>query len=342
MPSTVTETIGSGGDYATISGWLSGTSNDLVTADEVRVGKIVDNAAFNEASTITVSGATTDSTRYRHLTVDSSVRHDGTAGTGAEYSYTGGGHAFQLDEDHFEISWLDLSYASGGNNSDEIFRVNGDGVKIHHNLIHDVPHDNGGGIHPDLDGITVSVWNCIFYDINREAAGIQGQKNVLLEIINCTAYNCSIESDDPWNNVFGFGQQTFDHSGSQIRAQNTYGHSPNSDDNVFGVGTTANPGSYTADSDYNATYDGSAIGSNSLTNVTPSGEFQNLTDGSEDLHLQASSQLIDAGTDLGTDYNTDIDGQTRPSGSPWDIGADQTFSVATVGASRSFGFGLIG
>ncbi|MFH1781054.1 MAG: fibronectin type III domain-containing protein [Patescibacteria group bacterium] len=60
---------------------------------------------------------------------------------------------------------------------------------------------------------------------------------------------------------------------------------------------------------------------NSLDNVDP--EFVSTESGSENLHLQATSQLIDAGTNLTEYFTDDVDGETRPYNVIFDIGADE-------------------
>ena len=57
-----------------------------------------------------------------------------------------------------------------------------------------------------------------------------------------------------------------------------------------------------------------------------------MTYGSEDLHLKSTSQLIDAGTDLGTgSFSYDIDNYDRDAGGVvWDIGADEYVSTSTA------------
>ncbi len=52
--------------------------------------------------------------------------------------------------------------------------------------------------------------------------------------------------------------------------------------------------------------------------VVASGSYTQL-----DLHLGASSQAVDAGTTLSTDVPCDFEGQLRPAGSGWDVGADE-------------------
>ena len=59
--------------------------------------------------------------------------------------------------------------------------------------------------------------------------------------------------------------------------------------------------------------------------------FTNITAGSEDFHIGASSSLLDIGTDYSGTFTTDIDGETRTG--TWDIGADERVSAA-VGILR--------
>ncbi len=58
--------------------------------------------------------------------------------------------------------------------------------------------------------------------------------------------------------------------------------------------------------------------------------FTNITAGSEDFHIGASSSLKDVGTDLSATFTTDIDGETRPTGaSTWDVGVDEIVGGGT-------------
>jgi hypothetical protein len=66
------------------------------------------------------------------------------------------------------------------------------------------------------------------------------------------------------------------------------------------------------------TLSGSGSGvSNNITNVDP--KFVSVAN--LDFHLQSSSPAINTGASLGSPYNTDKDGKSRPQGSAWDIGA---------------------
>lgn len=69
MPTTVTKTIGTGGDYTTIAAWFAACPADLVAADQVWRGELL-NEAFTAsgAPVVTFTGITTDATRYVELT----------------------------------------------------------------------------------------------------------------------------------------------------------------------------------------------------------------------------------------------------------------------------------
>jgi len=67
--------------------------------------------------------------------------------------------------------------------------------------------------------------------------------------------------------------------------------------------------------------------------VSAGAYFVNITAGSEDFHLGASSALIGAGTDLSGTFTTDIDNQTRSV--PWDIGADEFVAAISFDKMRS-------
>ena len=75
-----------------------------------------------------------------------------------------------------------------------------------------------------------------------------------------------------------------------------------------------------------------------VTSVTTADQFVSTTGGSEDLHLKAGSDAIDAGTDLGTSptgVNIDIDGRDRDAeGDTWDIGAHEYVVVSTTNVKK--------
>jgi len=88
--------------------------------------------------------------------------------------------------------------------------------------------------------------------------------------------------------------------------------------------------------DYNCTSDNSAPGSNSIKNKTAYDVFADTTQATLDLHLKTNSVCIDSGTDLSADsdlpFNTDVEGDTRPQGDAWDMGADEWVTAGEGGA----------
>ena len=67
MTTTVVKTIGTGGDYSTLQAWEDAAPANLVSADQVWEGRVLNN--LSSGSTIlTISGSTSDATRFKHLT----------------------------------------------------------------------------------------------------------------------------------------------------------------------------------------------------------------------------------------------------------------------------------
>lgn len=399
MATTVTQTIISagGGDFTTIALWESGTDNNLVAADEVRVGEIRPKGS-DWAENVTILGATTDATRFRRLNVRVVDHHTGTAATGERVKPTANGHVFTVSEDFFQAEWFEVSHGNPAE-SDEGFRVNNTGCFFRHMLIYDLDELFCDGIRAGANGITITVENCFFWDIDRTACHIQNQQNVVFKVYNCSALNVTLSGNDAYS-VFGFDKDSArnntnstmevrncvaDKAGGTYQRYSTSGHtgtftlgenvsySPSgatgvlkeSNDtsviavnDIVGTPTTADTitgdsssatgdidvievtecyhegpsgaqeGLYTANSDFNASSDASASAefgaTNTIDNFTPSDEFQNVSLGSEDLHLKATSQFIDAGEDLTTPISEveDIDDESR-AGLIWDMGADE-------------------
>jgi len=69
-------------------------------------------------------------------------------------------------------------------------------------------------------------------------------------------------------------------------------------------------------------------GANCQVNQNPATDiqFRNLGVGTEDLHIAYGSCAMDAGIDLSAEgFSDDIDEQSRPFGSAWDVGADEVW-----------------
>lgn len=73
MPTTVVSTIGTGGDYSTPQAWEDAAPANLVTSDQVWEGRLKNQAFTINAGwgiALTISGSTSDATRYKRLTCE--------------------------------------------------------------------------------------------------------------------------------------------------------------------------------------------------------------------------------------------------------------------------------
>jgi hypothetical protein len=178
-------------------------------------------------------------------------------------------------------------------------------------LIYDAPSADGiewNISSPDPIG---SIYDNIIWDCGAD--GIIISTFDYPNIFNNTIYGCN-------NGINPQGSGTLPIAQNNICMGNTtdYGTESNFHDN----------------SSNNLSDDATAPGVDSLINQTDTNIFVSVTGGSEDFHLKAGSNAIDAGTTL-TLFTTDIDAESRPQGSAWDIGADELVAApAATGARR--------
>ena len=152
------------------------------------------------------------------------------------------------------------------------------------------------------------IYNCVFYNFSWHNC-YTGSTDNAITIVYCTSY--------------GAGGNGYWSAYNDTTIYNSIAYNNTSDD--FSD-------SFTAASNYNASEDGSEPGangwSNSVDGYTP--DFVNTGAGTENFHLQVTSDCIGAGTDLsGLGYTNDIDGDARDGSTP-DIGADE-YVVAEEG-----------
>lgn len=292
MPTTVTSTIrSSGGTYTSLSAWFAVKQGNIVTADQVQVAECYDDWATGLDDAVTITGATTDSTRYYKITVASGNRHTGIPQTGffIKRAHTGSG-IIRLDQNYTEVEWLDVEQTSTGDDYKAFITVAGKtGIKITNCLAKSVANAAGASFYiPDATAIC-----CLAYESTRTGFGLNAGSSTY----NCTSAECR----------FGFSA---DSTAPIIKNCVSYNSSYSNYFNVTGTNC-----------DYNATSTGSddAPGANSVISVA-SGDFVNAA--SNDFHLASGSALIGAGTNLYSTFTTDIDGDTWPSSGAWDIGFD--------------------
>lgn len=299
MPTTVTSTIKpSGGDYTTITAWEAAKQGDLVSADQVQVAECYTfSGGLNDLATI--SGSTTDATRYMKITAASANRHNGIPQAGF----------YIANNDHF---------STGLNLSDSFVQVDGIEVRL------------GGAstlCFSGAAGASQTVKNCIAFG---GGSGANGFSNFDLSIC-CLAYSCGLG----WTGTDFVSYQANNclaaSSSSGFRVPP--GGSPILKNCVAYSNTTNYNGTFSGSSTHNGTSSASddAPGGNSQTSIA-SGDFNNAA--SNDFHVASggSTKLQGTGTDLSGTFTTDIDGETWTT---WGIGID--FKAAAAAGSLALG-----
>jgi len=156
---------------------------------------------------------------------------------------------------------------------------------------------------------TIRLWNNVVYDFN----GIASSSGLHLDDAETTMY--------AYNNTV---------QGCLIGVEQLVGSLVSKNNLVQGC-TNGFAGTFTAASDYNASdLGGDAPGAHSRNGV--SALFVDAAN--DNFHLTATDAAArDYGTDLSSDpalpFSDDVDLQSRPYGSAWDIGADETTLAAT-------------
>lgn len=342
MPTTVTKTIkASGGDYSTIAGWEADTDDDLVTADEVRVGEVYASMSPITEFGVVMGGATVDSTRYRVLRVRSADRHDGKSG-GVLWS-VGGTPAddnLSVSEDYAQV--LGFNFDSWDTGFFAIV-LGGDFNRVAYCLF----HDNTG-----LDSAAISwgnarlktayIYNCAFWNLGGAAirfggTGVDPQGNTAY-VYNCTAHDCcnnlsgsaAAKADKPVIGVYDNGTVSND---TIIYCVNCAVDSGDANAPAVQGGGSGGVGggSGVVDIRFSAVNDTSI---STALNVTDSGNntesvvFTSEIVSNNDPHINAasSSVLLNGGTNLSSDPNLAFgdDYEEGVRGSVWDIGADET------------------
>ena len=328
------------------------------TTDDV-VGELHADSNFTDA---TVNFNQKQSLSSVTLSVYEDDRHDGTAESGALWKpTTGSGHdvgIIRINIDNMIVEWLDISlHELDGTNTNKVIvfvGTNDDNI-IRNNIFHDKDGDPGNNgcfcIHVLAAGASsdvISIFNNIVYrwentDSNESASAIN--MNVwsgTVNIYNNTVYYV----DSHANNKNAEGYKFNGNSNQTANVKNNISHTVSANRPAYSrafvdTGTgTSNVDYNLSTADSNPTYD--AQGANSIIDVATDNSatpfFVSVAEGSEDLHLHASSPALEEGYDLGTTngVNIDIDGIDRDAtGVTWDMGADQT-SVASATTNAPF------
>lgn len=299
MATEVVSTIrDTGGDYTSVSAWEAGEQGDLVTADEIRVAECYNDWPSGLANTVIVDGSTTDATRYLVIRAAAGQAHTGTPGSGFwMYSFSAALSAIDVRDQYTRIEYIEARVTSTASGfARGIYLTGGSANSSILGCIAESLAASGSAIQLVSGSSNLTVRASI------ATAGLYGFRAgaTTHTIDNCLAANCAT----------GFDAS----AAALVRNSTAYNN------------TTNWNGTWDASSTHNATSTGSddAPGGDSVISVD-SADFVDA--GAEDFHLASGSALIGVGTNLHSDFTTDIDGDTWPSSGAWDIGPDSYVSA---------------
>tara|TARA_Y100000361_G_scaffold134791_1_gene134143 strand:+ start:609 stop:1985 length:1377 start_codon:yes stop_codon:yes gene_type:complete len=290
------------------------------------------------------------------LSVYEDDRHDGVAGNGVVLQPESGGthdHGIiKINIDNMTVEWLDINLGELDSNPTNkaivLVGTNNNNI-IRNNLIHDKGGNPGGNgpfmIHMVGTGASsdsLYIFNNIIYNIvetgnDHSTAIVTNAWAGNAYIYNNTVYNLKSNGTSKHAIAFRFGNPASSNTriknniASKLDSQNSTG------ERAYEHGGN-NGGAGTVDEAYNLSDDTAstayeADGTGSLIDKTLAEiAFVSISPGSEDLHIEDSSVCYEAGVDLGTtnEVNIDINGFDRDAGDvTWDMGAHQVSRADT-------------
>ncbi len=289
-----TSTINKAGeDFDTLTAWED--AKDGETGQQT--AQVFDDQGTLADAVIIDGHTATDYTDNMVVTAIEAERHDGIEGTGVFISKSQGfGQIISASDEFTVIEWVELKNTSG----------DGDGLDLGTNgsigrflLI----YENG------RNGVVRIGTGCILHNSMVYSNPGIGIVNVFGDVNNVSTYN---------NGSSGLKRGGF----ATADVRNVISVGNGGDD--FAVDTGGNWGV----SNFNLDEDGTAPGATTVTTT------QDLTTvfftSASDLHLRSGADAVDAGEDLGSPFDFDIDNVERTG--TWDIGADQFVgAVSDVG-----------
>lgn len=303
MATTVVKTIGSTGDYATIAAWVGAIPSNLVTADEIWRGELLDELFSVAGEVFNIAGKTTDSTRYIELTTaagcsvfdDANVRSNPlgkSPSSGARIVCTAGsGYAARCSVNYTRFSKLHFvsNLASG-------LSTSGQNLDIDRSFFWSKSAVGGEGSLKLVNGSVV-----------RNSVIVHNASTATNPIANfsygASAYNCTF-----------IGTGTTKTNGLVTQ----YGSVASVFKNCYIRGATTPVSDITVASTRTNCFSGTVVSGYGLADYSTD-TFVEVTLNAEDFRLVSGSVLIDAGATEATYAATDISGLSRVE--PYDVGA---------------------
>jgi hypothetical protein len=298
---------GQGRDYTSLATWEAATDNDLVTATQSEVLECYDDvASFNEA--LDLNGATTNSSYFRIIRPAAGQGHDGTPNNGVFFDISGiGGDAWRIEEENASIQDVILKATINSAVGRSVLDIQMGPANFAGVIVFDSDNIGAGTLIAafEIQEDDVVCVNCLALDNNGDGFNFdQGNAG--------TCYNCT-----SIGNADGFLEDD-----GPLLLKNCLADNNTTD---FNGGTGGNN---------NASGDATAPGTSARINQT----FTFVNSGADDYHLTGSDGgARNFGADLSADgvfaFDDDIDFETRPGESVWDIGFDEYIPVPWPGGA---------
>jgi hypothetical protein len=313
VTTTVVKTIGVGGDYTTLQSWEDAAPANLVTADQVWQGQInASTDSFSGSSTLlTMSGSTSDATRYKELTTAAGASFIDNANilTNALRYSTANGCYITSSVAYAAAVVLNEAYARArkvqvlGTNNCYSMSLGQATVLVEQSIL-----SSSGATFAAASLGTLR--NCLIYRTGVARTEIM-QVSPGGEIDNCTI--ATLTATTYVFNAAGYGT-------TNIKNSCFYNASTGL---KTGTGTLA----------YTTCFNDLASPPSGVTQAaydtsTGSG-FQNISTGTQDYRIKSGSAMIDVGTTLGS-VTVDIAGTSRPQGSAYDVGCWELAAGLTI------------
>jgi len=301
--------------FVSLNAWEAASQADLTGTGVHTVTCKANGATKVDATAVTITGWTTTSSDYIHVEVDAAYRHAGL--------YTTGKYHLQVAVNFGTVLTINEAYT----------RLTGLQVKNTHANTDNTILVNTGVASGGSDG-------CLFDRVIATHSGTASNRVCVQQWGSIVTYrNCLAYGADGPNFILTFAgggaaNGTFHNC---LAAGGTYGFRSGSSSNVLNATNCYAGGTTTADFSRNSASgsyttcrneDGSDSQTTCAYSTSAGGYFTNITAGSEDFTIGASSELINIGTDLSGTFTVDIAGATRTG--TWEVGP---FNFAAGGAS---------
>lgn len=342
----ITKTIGSGGDYANpaaaASDFNAGTISGATSGDDI-VFNVIENTAFDSTFLITANPGSYAS--YR-LTVDPTVRHNGTAGSGARIAISSvvvSACSDSIGALNGTIEWLEITtvgsgrWAAGWNLTSAAFSASHTKT-MRHCLVH---RSNAHSVSPfrtvgiGVPGTSTAAVTCNLDVHNNVFWNLKSGSTVYCHAIPGTAsgatariYNNTVHDIDVTGGTAGtvYGIRTSNETNKFVsnNVVTRIGDNTTTGTKACFFGNGAN----TVGTN-NAASDTSAFGTIQYDSLSYADIFVDADAG--DFTPSTSAELFEGGTDLGTtptNVNLDLTGRDRDAlGDTWSVGAFQEGDV---------------